>query len=278
MFSDVTIGQYYPGESFVHGLDPRVKLFGTMIFIIALFVNTSYIGYVFITLILAVIVRLSTVPLGRLLRGLRGIIFILMISVIFNIFLTDGTVIVKIWKLTVTREGLLRGGFLGLRLIYLLICTSIMTLTTTPNKIADGMEKAFSPLGKLGVPIHEMALMLSIALRFIPILMEETEKIMKAQKARCADFEAGGLIKKAKSLIPLLIPLLSSAIRRATDLANAMEARCYKGGAGRTKMNPLRYTENDKRVYVFYFIFLAGVIAINICVYKIGKLGILIVN
>lgn len=278
MTADITIGQYYPGDSFIHRLDPRVKLFGTMIFIIALFANSSYIGYILITAVLAVIIKASTVPFGRLLKGLKGIIFILMISVVFNIFLTDGLVLLEIGPLSVTREGLLRGGFLGIRLIYLLICTSIMTLTTTPNKMADGLEKAFSPLSKIGAPIHEIAMMMSIALRFIPILMEETDKITKAQKARCADFESGGLIKKAKSLVPLLVPLFVSAIRRALDLANAMEARCYRGGEGRTKMCPLVYSKNDKKAYAFYFVFLAAVIATDVFVSNIGAFSLIVIS
>lgn len=278
MFSDITIGQYYPGDSFIHKLDPRVKLFGTMVFIISLFINTNYIGYIVVTVLLITIVKVSAVPFKKLLRGLRGIIFILMISVIFNILLTDGTVLVKIGIFTITAEGLIRGGFLAIRLIYLLFCTSIMTLTTTPNDLADGMEKAFSPLAKIKVPVHEVAMMMSIALRFIPILMEETDKIMKAQKARCADFETGGLIKKAKSMVPLLVPLFVSAIRRALDLAMAMEARCYRGGEGRTKMKPLRYTKNDKKVYVFYGVYFAVIIGINILTFYTEALHIFIVH
>jgi len=183
-------------------------------------------------------------------KGMKSILFLLMITVVFSIFTTPGEEILHIWKLTVTREGLLKAVFMTIRLTYLIIGSSLMTLTTTPNQLTDGMEKGLGPLKRLHVPVHELAMMMSIALRFIPILLEETDKIMKAQMARGADFESGGLIKKAKSLVPLLVPLFISAFRRAGDLAMAMEARGYRGGEGRTKMKPLVYQTRDYLTYL----------------------------
>ena len=253
MLKDITLGQYYPADSVIHRLDPRVKLVATVIYIISLFAFKSAAGYVVATLFLAGIIYLSKVPFKYITKGLKAILILMLITVAFNLFLTPGTPLVKIWKLTITREGLRTACFMAIRLTYLVIGSSIMTLTTTPNNLTDGMEKGLRFLKKIHVPVHEIAMMMSIALRFIPILMEETDKIMKAQMARGADFESGGLIKKAKSLIPILVPLFISAFRRANDLAMAMEARGYHGGEGRTKMHPLVY---QKRDYIAYLVLL----------------------
>ena len=250
MIRDITLGQYYPAKSVIHQLDPRVKLVTTMIFVISLFVAKGAIGYAVATVFLAAMIKLSKVPFSFMTRGLKAIIMILMLTVIFNLFLIDGDVV--LWRfgfLRITDKGVKTAVFMAIRLIYLIIGSSVMTLTTTPNDLTDGLEKLLNPLKKIHVPVHEIAMMMSIALRFIPILLEETDKIMKAQIARGADFETGGLIQKAKAMVPLLVPLFISAFRRATDLAMAMEARCYRGGEGRTKMKPLQYQSRDRIAY-----------------------------
>ena len=264
MIRDITIGQYYPVDSVVHRLDPRTKLFGTMIYIISLFFANNLWCYAAATLFLMCAVKLSGVPFKFIVRGLKAIVVLLLISISFNLFLTDGRVLFRLGFLKVTEEGLTLALFMGLRLMYLVIGSSIMTLTTTPNQLTDGLEKSLGFLNKLHVPVHEISMMMSIALRFIPILIEETDKIMKAQMARGADFESGNLVQKAKSMIPLLVPLFVSAFRRATDLAMAMEARCYRGGEGRTKMKPLHYAGRDKAAYLMLLFYLAAVIAIRI--------------
>ena len=256
MIRDITLGQYYPVDSVLHRMDPRTKLFGTMVFIISLFMANSIWCYVAATVFMAAAIRLSKVPFRFMVKGLKAILFLLLISVSFNLFLTDGREIFRIWFLRVTWEGLELAGFMALRLVYLVIGSSVMTLTTTPNELTDGLEKSLGFLNKIGVPVHEISMMMSIALRFIPILIEETDKIMKAQTARGADFESGNLIQKAKSMVPLLVPLFISAFRRATDLAMAMEARCYHGGAGRSKMKPLHYARRDFMAYATYLVYL----------------------
>ncbi len=251
MLRDITLGQYYQADSVIHRLDPRVKLGTTILFIISLFVLDDFWGYAVAALFLVLVVKLSKVPFRFMVKGMKSIIFLLSITVLFNLFLTPGEPVVNIWKLSITKEGVRLAVLLAVRLGFLIMGSSVMTLTTTPNQLTDGLEKMLKPLRKVKVPVHEIAMMMSIALRFIPILMEETDKIMKAQLARCADFESGNLIKKAKSLVPLLVPLFISAFRRANDLAMAMEARCYRGGEHRTKMKPLHY---EKRDYIAYII------------------------
>lgn len=263
MIREITLGQYYPVDSVLHRMDPRTKLFGTMVFIISLFIADNIFGYLAATVFLILAIRLSRVPFAFMVRGLRAVVFLLLISVSFNLFLTPGQVVFAVGFLKVTWEGLRMAGFMALRLIYLIIGSSIMTLTTTPNQLTDGLERGLGFLNKVRVPVHEISMMMSIALRFIPILVEETDKIMKAQMARGADFESGNLIQKARSMVPLLVPLFISAFRRATDLAMAMEARCYHGGQGRTKMKPLRYETRDYVAYVFYVVYLAGMVALR---------------
>jgi energy-coupling factor transport system permease protein len=238
MIRDITIGQYYPSNSILHRLDPRVKLIGTFAFIVSLFLFQTLYGYILVTVFLFAVIKLSKVPFRYIMKGLKAIIILLLFTVVFNIFLTPGEPILQYGVFQITKEGLLNSAGMALRLIYLIIGSSLMTLTTTPNQLTDGLEKVLKPLSRIKVPVHEIAMMMSIALRFIPILLEETDKIMKAQMARGADFESGGILKRAKSLIPLLVPLFISAFRRANDLAMAMEARCYRGGDGRTKMKP----------------------------------------
>jgi len=263
MIRDITIGQYYPSNSILHKLDPRVKLAGTLLYIIWLFFIDNYFGYMLAALFLITIVTLSKVPLKYIFRGLKAVIFLLLFMVAFNLFFTQGTTAFRLGFIKVTWEGIESAILMGLRLIFLLLGSSIMTFTTTPNQLTDGLEKLMGPLKKIKVPVHEISMMMSIALRFIPILMEETDKIMKAQMARGADFESGGLIKRAKSLIPLLVPLFVSAFRRANDLAMAMEARCYRGGEGRTKMKPLKYAGKDLFAYLVILLYLAGIIVLN---------------
>lgn len=250
----------------IHKLDPRTKLVGTLVFIISLFLFRSFAVYFVATLFLAAVIRTSRVPFGFMVRGLKSIMILLMITMVFNLFLTPGTPVLRVWKLQITQEGIFQALFMAIRLVYLIIGSTVMTLTTTPNHLTDGMEKGLSPLSKLHVPVHEVAMMMSIALRFIPILMEETDKIMKAQMARGADFESGGLIQKAKGLVPLLVPLFISAFRRANDLAMAMEARGYRGGEGRTKMKPLVYQKRDHGAYLI----LVGYL---LCICVIGRVS-----
>lgn len=264
MIRDITLGQFYPVNSVLHRMDPRTKLFGTMIFIISLFLADSLWAYALATVFLVFCIKMSRVPFSFMVRGLKAIVFLLLISVSFNLFLTDGEELFRLGFLKVTREGLRIACFMGLRLIYLVIGSSIMTLTTTPNQLTDGLEKSLGFLKVIRVPVHEISMMMSIALRFIPILVEETDKIMKAQMARGADFESGNLIQKAKSMVPLLVPLFISAFRRATDLAMAMEARCYHGGEGRTKMKPLKYERRDRMAYLLCGAYMAGIIGIKV--------------
>ena len=266
MLRDIRLGQYYPVASVLHRLDPRTKLFGTMVFIISLFVADSIWAYLAATVFLAAAIKISHVPFRFMVRGLKAIIFLLLISVSFNLFLTQGEVLFQLWFLKVTKEGLKTAGFMGVRLIYLVVGSSVMTLTTTPNELTDGLEKSLGFLKKIGLPVHEVSMMMSIALRFIPILVEETDKIMKAQMARGADFESGNIIQRAKNMIPLLVPLFISAFRRATDLAMAMEARCYRGGEGRTKMKPLHYAKRDGVTYLVYIAYLAVIIVLRILI------------
>lgn len=256
MLRDITLGQYYPVDSVIHRLDPRVKLLATLIYLISLFVMNSFTGYLIAALVLAVLVKFSRVPFRFMTRGLKSIIIVLLISVSFNLFLTPGTELVRFGFLRITREGLRIALMMGVRLILLVLGSSFMTLTTTPNQLTDGLEKGLGILKRVGVPVHEIAMMMSIALRFIPILVEETDKIMKAQQARGADFESGNIIQRAKAMVPILVPLFISAFRRANDLAMAMEARCYRGGEGRTKMKPLHYERRDRIAYMVIALYL----------------------
>ncbi|MBO5371686.1 MAG: energy-coupling factor transporter transmembrane protein EcfT [Lachnospiraceae bacterium] len=265
MLRDITIGQYYPAKSVIHQLDPRVKLMATLIYIISLFSFQGIVGFLLVTAFLILIIRLSKVPFSYMVKGLRAIVILMLITALFNLFLTPGEdVLLQIWKLTITMEGVKNAVFMMVRLVYLIVGTSVMTLTTTPNQLTDGLEKSLMPLRKIHVPVHAIAMMMSIALRFIPILIEETDIIMKAQMARGADFENGNLIKRAKSMVPLLVPLFISAFRRADDLAMAMEARCYVGGEGRTRMKPLSYDKRDYTAYLVLVMFLVLVILARI--------------
>ena len=245
MIRDITLGQYYQGNSPIHRLDPRTKILLVFVFIIALFCVKDFIGFGICAVALGIVVILSRVPLSYILRGMKPIFMILAFTFILNIFMVDGRILWQ-WKfLKITEEGVYRAFFMGLRLVLLIISSSLLTLTTKPIELTDGLEKLMSPLSVLRVPTHEIAMMMSIALRFIPTLLGETDKIMKAQQARGADFESGNILQRAKSLIPILVPLFISAFRIASDLAMAMEARCYRGGKGRTRMNAIKFGIND---------------------------------
>ncbi|MBQ3921490.1 MAG: energy-coupling factor transporter transmembrane protein EcfT, partial [Firmicutes bacterium] len=242
---DITLGQYFPGESAIHRLDPRTKLFAVLVYIVSLFVADSFAGLALCAAALAAVIAISRIPFRYIASSLRFILFLIIVTTVVNIFSYPGEPIFRIGPLKATAEGLERSAFVAARLVMLILGTSLLSLTTKPIALTDGLEASMKPFKKIGLPVHELAMMMSIALRFIPTLLEETDKIMKAQKARGADFDSGGLIKKAKSLIPLLVPLFVSAFRIASDLAMAMEARCYHGGEGRTRMNAMKYTKLD---------------------------------
>lgn len=263
MLRDITLGQYYQTDSVIHRLDPRVKLITTIAYIISLFVFRNFTGYLAAAVFLTVIIKMSKVPFKYIVKGMKAILFLLLITVVFNLFLTPGEPLITFWIFKITVEGISTAVFMAVRLTFLIIGSSIMTLTTTPNHLTDGMEKLMKPLKAIKVPVHEVAMMMSIALRFIPILLEETDKIMKAQIARGADFESGNLVKRSKSLVPLLVPLFISAFRRANDLAMAMEARCYRGGDNRTKMKPLKYHRRDAVAYGAVVVYLAAVVMLG---------------
>lgn len=263
MLRDITIGQYYPVSSMIHRLDPRTKLIGTLVYIISLFLFDTFAGFIAAVAFFGGVVILSKVPLRYILKGLRPILILLLFTVCFNFFLTKGEVVIDLWIIGITKEGLYRGIFMGLRLILLILGSSIMTFTTTPNQLTDGLERLLSPLKLIRVPVHDVAMMMSIALRFIPILLEETDKIMKAQQARGADFESGNLLQRAKAMLPIFIPLIVSAFRRAFDLAMAMEARCYRGGNGRTKMKPLRYKARDYVAFGYMAVYIVMIFCLR---------------
>jgi energy-coupling factor transport system permease protein len=246
MIKDITIGQYIPGDSFVHKMDPRAKILLSFLYIVGLFLVTNFKGYIFIVAFIALIIYSSKLPFKYIVKGLKPILILILITAVLNIFMLEGKTIVWTWKfITIYKEGLITAALMVLRLVFLIVGTSIITLTTSPIELTDGIEKLLSPFKRFGTPAHELAMMMTIALRFIPTLIDETDKIMKAQMARGADFESGNIIKKAKSLIPLLVPLFISSFRRADELAMAMEARCYRGGDGRTRMKVLKLTYRD---------------------------------
>ena len=246
MLKDITLGQYYPVKSFVHDLDPRVKIVLTIAFIVAVFLGSSLWAMIPITAFILIAAKAANLPLKLLLKGIKPLRIILIFTFLLNLFFTAGeTVLLQVWKIRVTQEGLLLAIRFSMRLVFLVTGASLLTLTTQPVVLTDGLERLMSPLAKLGFPAHELAMMMSIALRFIPTLLEEADKIMKAQMARGADFESGNLLQRARAMVPLLVPLFVSAFRRAGDLAMAMEARCYHGGEGRTRLRVLKITHKD---------------------------------
>jgi len=244
----VSIGQYIPRDSPVHRLDPRTKIAAVTVMMVAIFIVPDFFGYALLALFLLGVVLASRIPMGYVLRALRPILFLLILTVILNVFFSGiqgGTVLFRLGPLVVTREALLRAMFIGSRLIGLVIVTSLLTYTTSPVELTDGLERLLRPFRRIGVPAHELAMMMTIALRFIPTLLQETEKIMKAQMARGAEFDRGGILRRARAMVPILVPLFVSAFRRADELALAMEARCYRGGEGRTRLRQLRFAPRD---------------------------------
>ncbi|NLN17497.1 MAG: energy-coupling factor transporter transmembrane protein EcfT [Firmicutes bacterium] len=248
MLRDMTLGQYIPGESFVHRLDPRTKIIVTMLLIILLFLIDTFQGYGLVALFIGGLILLARLSPRFVLRGIRPMLVIILFTLVLHVFLSQGEVIGQLGPLKVTREGLVKGGMMVTRLLLLIIGASLLTLTTSPIALTDGIEAILSPGKRFGLPAHELAMMMTIALRFIPTLLEEMDKITKAQMARGADFETGNIVQRARSLLPLLVPLFVSAFRRADELAVAMEARCYRGGEGRTKMKQLFFTWRDYTV------------------------------
>jgi len=265
MLKDITLGQFFPGTSFVHRLDPRTKLLFLIVFIVALFLAVSWISYGVMLAFLILAVAVSRIPLKALVRGMKPLVFILIFTGILNLFFTTGErLLVSFWIIKIYMEGLLRAVFMIARILMLISGTFLLTYTTSPIALTDGLESLLGPLKKLKLPVHELAMMMCIALRFIPTLIEETDKIMSAQKARGADFESGSLMQRVKALVPILVPLFISAFRRADELATAMECRCYQGGNGRTKMKLLRYRLQDIKAFVLAAILLAGMIVLRV--------------
>lgn len=264
MLKDITIGQYIPGESFIHKLDPRTKILISILFIACLFLVNKFVGYTLIIAFLIAIIYIAKVPVKFIFNGLKPVFLLVVLTAILNMFMIKGTadtLVLKFGFLSIYTEGLSMAGFMAIRLILLIIGTSLLTLTTSPIELTDGIEKLLKPIGK--EIAHELAMMMTIALRFIPTLMDETDKIMKAQKARGADFESGGIIKKAKSLVPLLVPLFISSFRRADELAMAMEARGYRGGAGRTRMKVLKFTNKDIIAFLIFGVLIVWCIVVR---------------
>ena len=265
MIRDITIGQFYPAESIIHNIDARVKIIATFIYIITLFLIKDFIGLVFVGLMLAIVTKISKVPVKFMLKGIKGIFIIIILTSLINIFtIRDGMVIFEAGWIKITVPGVLTALKIVIRLILLIMGSSLMTLTTTPIKLTDGIEYLLKPFRKIGVPAHDIAMMMTIALRFIPTLLDETDKIMKAQQARGADFETGNLIQRAKSLVPILVPLFISAFRRADDLAMAMEARCYSGNENRTRMNEMILNNKDFIAIFLIFMYVLVIIAMRI--------------
>ena len=264
MLKDITLGQYFPGNSPVHRLDPRTKLIFLVVYIVALFTAVSWLSYAVMFAFLASAIAISRIPLKSLVRGMKPLVLILVFTGVLNVFFTPGeTKLVSFWVITITLEGLVRAFFMMLRILMLITGTFLLTYTTSPISLTDGLESLLGPLKVLRMPVHELAMMMCIALRFIPTLIEETDKIMSAQKARGADFESGNLMNRVKALVPILVPLFISAFRRADELATAMECRCYQGGDGRTKMKLLRYKRLDYNAFVISLLLLAAVVLLR---------------
>ena len=260
MIRDITLGQYYQTESVIHRLDPRFKIIATLFYIAVLFVVDDFRGFLIAWLGLEAVICLSRVPRRFILRGLKPVFLIIAFTLIVNMLMTQGEVLVQFWRFHITREGLQMAAFMGIRLVLLIIGSSLLTLTTRPISLTDGIEALLSPLRRFGFPAHEMAMMMTIALRFIPTLLEETDKIMKAQQARGADFETGNILRRARALIPILVPLFISAFRIAQDLAMAMEARCYGSGIPRTRMNEIRLEKRDLIAGIIFGCFVLGIV------------------
>jgi len=265
LLNNISIGQYFPGQSLIHKLDPRTKILFTVLFIVCIFLTKGFTGFLAVGLFAFLCMRISKISIRFIVRGLKPIAVIVAFTFVLNLFLSSGGDVLWHWGIIkITKTGLRNALFMAIRLIMLVTCTQLLTLTTSPIALTDGLERLFTPFKKIGFPAHELAMMMSIALRFIPTLIEETEKITKAQKARGADFESGNIVKRAKAMIPLLVPLFVGAFRRADELAMAMEARCYRGGTGRTKMKPLRYGKKDACALLAGIALISVIILLNI--------------
>ena len=260
MIRDITLGQYYATESWIHRLDPRLKIIAVLLYIVSLFVVRDFVGFIIAAAVLETVIIISRVPLSYILRGMKPVMIIICFTLIVNLFTIPGEVIAHIWKFTITMEGVRMAAFMGIRLTLLIIGSSLLTFTTRPINLTDGIEALLSPFRKVGLPAHELAMMMSIALRFIPTLLEETDKIMKAQQARGADFETGNILRRAKALVPILVPLFISAFRIAQDLAMAMEARCYGSGIRRTRMNEIRFSRRDVVATILLIAYLTAIV------------------
>lgn len=263
MLGNITLGQYYPSDSWVHRLDPRAKIISTMIFIIGIFFADTWEAYALVTAFVVLSFALSKLPLHLIWRSIKPLWIIIVFTMAIHVFSTPGTVVWQWGWLKMTEEGLRQGGMMTARLVYLIVFSSLLTYTTSPIVLTDGIEQLLNPFKKIGVPAHELAMMMTIALRFIPTLLQETERIMEAQKARGADFETGNLLRRAKAMVPLLVPLFVSAFRRADELAVAMEARCYRGGEGRTRMHELVYQVRDAVAIVVTIVVVAVLVALR---------------
>ena len=261
---DITLGQYFPGNSLLHRFDPRSKILFTVLFIAAIFLCKGLVSYGITLLILLMMIGISKVQPRVFLKGMKPVVFIVVCTAILNLFYTSGTVLWSWGILKITEEGIWKAGFMVLRILMLIACTLLLTYTTSPILLTDGLEKLLRPLKKLNFPVHELSMMMCIALRFIPTLIQETDKIISAQKARGADFDSGNLIQKAKALIPILIPLFISSFRRAEELAIAMECRCYHGDEGRTSLRQLRYAGRDYGLIVFSIALCAGILVLRV--------------
>lgn len=246
MIKDITLGQYLPGDSVIHRLDPRVKIILSTLYVVNLFIINKFIGYMYVAIFTAFVIFLAKIPFKYIMKSLKPIIWLLLFTAVFNVLLTPGEIVyARFGPFTITDKGIYLAGFMIIRIVFLIVGTSVLTLTTSPIALTDGIELLLNPFKRIGIPAHELAMMMTIALRFIPTLIDETDKIIKAQKARGADFESGNIINRAKNLIPILVPLFINSFRRADELALAMEARCYKGGEGRTRMKQFNIEKND---------------------------------
>lgn len=263
MLKDITLGQYFPGNSFIHRLDPRTKILIMVAYVVLVFVIQNFYGYIALTLFLCLCVGASKISPKYLIKGLRPILVFIVFTGLFNLFLTSGTPVWSFGILTITREGIRFAAFMVLRLVFLILGTSLLTLTTSPIALTDGLECLLAPFKRFHVPSHEIAMMMTIALRFIPTLLDETDKIMKAQSARGASIDSGNIFSRAKAMVPILIPLFISAFRRADELATAMECRCYRGGDGRTRMYELKFSAVDVGGWIYMGVLLAVIIALN---------------
>ena len=255
MLQDITLGQFFPGKSILHRLDPRIKICLLFAMMVLIFLVDSELSYLILTAFILIITAISQIPLLTVLRSLKPLMWIVLFTFLVHLFSGDGEVLYEIGPLSITLEGAFKGFLISLRLILLIVLSSLLTFTTSPLKLTDATEKLLSPLSRFGVPAHELAMMMTIALRFIPTILEETEKIIKAQSARGVDFESGNIFRRAKAMVPILVPLFLSAFRRADELAMAMEARCYRGGEGRTHMKKLQISSLDYTAIIIVLIF-----------------------